>query len=287
MPTHPCYAGYRTRIHVELLKRKMSRDWLRTVLPKAWLAVAIPAFCGPLSAQIAGPTALGSTIVCGSPVTLGEGPRRLQSSSGGGCDGRAASPWPESGAAGSGEAAVPPDLAIARAIRASDLQENGTAQAVAGVFRIGSLPGTLLLAGALYGIGELDDRPELSDLGLHTGQAIIGAGAVTVAGKLVAGRARPHASPEDASDFAFGRGIRGDDFQSFPSAHTAAAFAAGTVVALDIAERHPDSAPWAYPAIYAAAGMAGLSRLFDEEHWASDILTGAIIGIAAGLIVDD
>src|SRR5690606_18603464 len=178
------------------------------------------------------------------------------------------------------------DLAIAHAVRRTDIQENGTAQAVAGVFRVASLPGTLLLAGALYGIGELQDRPDLSELGLNTGQAIVGAGAVTLAGKVAAGRARPRVSPENSSDFALGRGARGNDYQSFPSAHTAAAFAAATVLVLDVSDRHHGSAAWAYPSFYAAAGMAGLSRLFDEEHWASDILAGALIGIGTGLIVD-
>jgi hypothetical protein len=183
------------------------------------------------------------------------------------------------------EAAESLDLAIARALRGTDLQESGTARAVAGVFRLASLPGTLLLAGTLYGIGEIDNRQDLSDLGLQTGQAILGAGAVTLVGKLAAGRARPRISPEDASDFGLGRGFRGNDYQAFPSAHTASAFAAGTVLAMDIAARHPGSAVWVYPSVYAAATMAGLSRLFDEEHWATDIVGGALIGIVGGIAV--
>jgi membrane-associated phospholipid phosphatase len=72
-----------------------------------------------------------------------------------------------------------------------------------------------------------------------------------------------------------GPGISGDD-QSFPSGHATTAFS----VAGSIAEVYQGN--YAVQIIaYALATMVGLSRLNDDAHWASDVLTGAIIGTVA------
>ena len=181
---------------------------------------------------------------------------------------------------------APVDLVVANAIRDSGLQENAAGRIGATTFRRASLPGTVLLAAALYGLGELDDRPDLADLGLNTGRALVGAGAVTLAGKVAAGRARPKIAPDDPTDFQVGRGLRSDDYQAFPSAHSAAAFAAATVLALDLSDRHPGSGSWIYPTMYSAATMAALSRIIDEEHWLTDTIAGGLIGVVSGLFVD-
>lgn len=178
------------------------------------------------------------------------------------------------------------DLVVASAIRDSGVQENEAVGTVSTVFRRASLPGTLLLAAALYGLGELEDRPDLAELGLNTGRAVVGAGAVTLVGKIATGRARPRIAPDDPTDFLPGRGFRSDDYQAFPSAHTAAAFAAATVLSADLGDRHPGSASWIYPSIYSAATMAGLSRIIDEEHWLTDTLAGGLIGVLGGLYVN-
>jgi hypothetical protein len=39
------------------------------------------------------------------------------------------------------------------------------------------------------------------------------------------------------------------------------------------------------PLMYGGAAVVGWSRMFDNQHWASDVITGAAIGTFAGLKV--
>lgn len=194
----------------------------------------------------------------------------------------------------SGSATLPPvtlsadpdppfDLVLARRIRGDGLQRNRLARGTADVTEIAAIPGSVLVAALLYGIGELDDRPDLRDLGVRAGQAAVLAGSVSLAGKVAVGRARPRISPEDPYQVGFGRGIRGDDYQSFPSAHTALAFASAVVFADELGSRHPDERLWIVPLSYGAASLAGVSRMFHNHHWASDVLAGALVGVLSGL----
>jgi undecaprenyl-diphosphatase len=61
---------------------------------------------------------------------------------------------------------------------------------------------------------------------------------------------------------------------SFPSGHAASAFTAATVLA---------GGP-ATPALYALATMVAASRVYVRMHHASDVLAGAALGLALGLI---
>lgn len=70
---------------------------------------------------------------------------------------------------------------------------------------------------------------------------------------------------------------RSDDL-SFPSGHTAVAFAAATV----IDRRYGGVAGWL---AYAAAAAAGEARLADDHHYLSDVVAGALIGRLIGRLV--
>jgi membrane-associated phospholipid phosphatase len=90
--------------------------------------------------------------------------------------------------------------------------------------------------------------------------------------KPVAGRHRPD-STNDAWRFrAFS--TRGE-WHSLPSSHAVHAFSLASGVAM--ASRRS----WVGAGAYAAAGVVAWSRLYDDEHWASDVTTSAIIGVAA------
>ena len=102
--------------------------------------------------------------------------------------------------------------------------------------------------------------------------------------KTVLGRARPYTSLDtNPRSFVFGRGLKGSDYQSFPSGHATSAFAAAAAVSLETAEWWPKTRWIIGPILYGGAALVGVSRIYDDKHWASDVLMGAAVGTFAGL----
>ncbi len=67
----------------------------------------------------------------------------------------------------------------------------------------------------------------------------------------------------------------GSSYTSFPSGHTAQAFAAATF----LSEEYRDRFPWMPYAAYGTAATVGLLRMANNRHYISDVLLGAGIGI--------
>lgn len=182
-----------------------------------------------------------------------------------------------------GAAALAPlDVHLARSIQDSLPQANRYLRTGAGIFRFLGHPGSLAVGGTLYGAGRLLDRPEMAAIGLHTTEAIvIGLGA-TYLTKVLVGRARPIADPTTPFDVKLGRGWGNDRYQSFPSGHTTAAFAVAAAVSTEMGYVAPEVQVPVAVALFGAAGLAGISRMYHNAHWASDVIVGAAIGTFAG-----
>ena len=67
------------------------------------------------------------------------------------------------------------------------------------------------------------------------------------------------------------------DFKSFPSGHTAEAFASAELMRIELKEY----SPWLSYAGYLMAGATGYLRMYNNKHWISDVLAGAGIGIGS------
>ena len=67
----------------------------------------------------------------------------------------------------------------------------------------------------------------------------------------------------------------GVDNKSFPSGHSSMAFAGAEFLRL----QYKDSNPWIGIAGYAVASGVALSRVAHNEHWFTDIIAGAGVGI--------
>ncbi len=94
--------------------------------------------------------------------------------------------------------------------------------------------------------------------------------------KYAAGRIRPNAWWDPGPDEWLGP----NNGKSFPSGHTTTAFAVASVIAW----QYKDT-PWVPATVYSLATMAGLSRVYDNRHWLSDIFGGAVFGIVTGRFI--
>lgn len=184
-------------------------------------------------------------------------------------------------------ALAPFDRSFAQRLQNPTTQADRDFANAASAVRFFGGPGPLLIGPALYLGGRLSHTPLLTDLGLHGTEAVLAGSTVSFVLKGLAGRARPSTvADSNARDFALGRGFgRGNPYASFPSGHTTAAFAAAAAVTSEAARWRPRLAWVVGPLVYSGATLVGVSRMYHNEHWASDVVMGAAVGTFVGLKV--
>jgi hypothetical protein len=144
----------------------------------------------------------------------------------------------------------------------------------------GSLIGNPILhlgiAGLVYGGGVLADSPRQREVGLMLGEAALLADASTFLLKQAVGRARPltNQGRDSFRPFQFR-----SDYDSFPSMHTASSFAMASVLA------GTSESMTVKVLSYSTAVFVGFSRMYEDKHWASDVVLGAAIGELCGRVV--
>jgi len=179
----------------------------------------------------------------------------------------------------------PLDENVARQIR-QDSTFNGLTQKSAVGFETIAAPGAYVIGGSLYIFGRLARRPDLTDFAWHGTEAVLLANGITGILKGTLGRSRPFVSADtNPRDFRFGGGFGSSDRQSFPSGHTTTAFAAAAAVTSEIRRLHPKALPYVATVMYGGATLVGLSRMYHNKHWASDVVLGAAVGTFSGLKV--
>ncbi|MBW3552283.1 MAG: phosphatase PAP2 family protein [Gemmatimonadetes bacterium] len=189
--------------------------------------------------------------------------------------------WIAAAYLGAAAIAFPFDRAIAEEIRDSVIQTTALRR-TSRAFDLLGVPGAAILTGGLYAAGRLTDNGSMADVGLHALEAFVMAEVVTVVLKYTAGRSRPRRDATDPFDFKLFRGLlQGSDFQAFPSGHTSGAFAVAAAFAHEM-ERLWGGSPWLYGLVYVPASFVGVSRMFDNHHWTSDVVFGAAIGAFSG-----
>ena len=128
-----------------------------------------------------------------------------------------------------------------------------------------SIAGALALAGGRR--GRLAARDGIAAIGMASA-------AVNLGLKQVASRKRPL---RDEVALAQGRWVRMPSSASFPSGHTASAFAFATAVG------HRVPALWL--PLRGLALLVGYSRVHTGVHYPGDVVAGAVVGSACGLAV--
>lgn len=124
-----------------------------------------------------------------------------------------------------------------------------------------------------YTVGLVSGLDEVRVYGRMLLTGITTGGITVMALRSIFGRSRPYSGmgPWDFNWFTMD-----NEIQSFPSGHTVVAFTVSTVFAERI------DTFWARIVFYSLATLTGAARVMNNQHWLSDVLVGAAIGIGAG-----
>ena len=190
------------------------------------------------------------------------------------------------GLAGAVAAMMPADERIERAFQRSSLQTSSQLSKFSGAAGALGDPGSVVVSAALYFSGLGLHSRKLAALGMHTGESVVLGGLIAEGLKGEVGRARPKISPDDSHIFRTGRGFSSDDYGSFPSAETTAAFAMMSTLSRGINRDWPGHSRWVTPVAYTSATLVAASRVYKNEHWASDVVAASGLGTFSGIFVD-
>ncbi|RKX30541.1 MAG: hypothetical protein DRP22_05045 [Verrucomicrobia bacterium] len=132
------------------------------------------------------------------------------------------------------------------------------------------MPGLLIMGCWLA--GRIASRRRLRLFAMAMLASVVMAGITDNAIRVVVGRPRPYVSAQPWHPFSFE-----EEFQSFPSAHTAVAFA----TAVPAVECHPALGGL----LMAGAAATGWARIYLRDHYLSDVVAGAYLGAICGVIL--
>jgi membrane-associated phospholipid phosphatase len=140
----------------------------------------------------------------------------------------------------------------------------------------GNGKGTCVVIGNLYATGWLLKDKRLAGTSLTAAKAfgISSVGALII--KQLTHRHRPY--QDDVPDHANWDGpFSSIEYTSFPSGHSTAAFSLATVFAMEYS-----STIWVPVLAFTLATGTAVSRLYDNKHWASDVVIGSALGFVTG-----
>ncbi len=181
-------------------------------------------------------------------------------------------------------AALPLDQRVAYNLQLPQNQNEPGLVRASAVFRNIADPGTVYIGTGMYAAGLLFQNRTLADIGLHASESLAIASVAGFVLKGIVGRPLPRQHNADADSYVFGRGVRVDgNWQAFPSGHTLAVFSIASAVTAEAQDRWPSHGTLVGVFTYGVASAAGISRLYNNAHWVSDVIFGAGIGIFSGI----
>jgi membrane-associated phospholipid phosphatase len=137
-------------------------------------------------------------------------------------------------------------------------------------YKIGSPENNYMITGAVYLTGLFTKNEKLRRTGVLLISSASAAGLLQQFIKSAIGRARPVSGKSKDTFDPFNRDR---NFHSFPSGHTMLAFTNVYAIAKQF------KSPWIKGGIYTIGLVPGVSRLWEGEHWFTDVALGVAISI--------
>jgi len=129
----------------------------------------------------------------------------------------------------------------------------------------------VLITGSIYLFGNIADNSWARETAIIMTAALLPGGIYQTAAKISAGRARPYL---DLGNYYFDPFRMEEDYYSFVSGHTLVAMTTSLV----LAGRINNSIAKGF--FYSMGVLAGVSRLYSDDHWLSDVFLGGALAAA-------
>lgn len=137
------------------------------------------------------------------------------------------------------------------------------------------------IMGGFYAYGILGKNTRAKRLAMLGVKTFVITGSVNYVFKQLFHRHRPYQVEEEIlsgkinklTQYEWDGPVSNLVYSSFPSGHTVSAFAMATIISSEYREYK-----WVPVVSYSIATLTGLSRIYDNRHWGSDVVMGAALG---------
>ncbi len=140
------------------------------------------------------------------------------------------------------------------------------------VSRFGAAYTVIPVAAGFYTVGAIVDDAKSRETGVLATEALLDSLIVQSVLKPIAGRDRPNVAHQNQKWF--------DGGASFPSGHSIEAWALASVVAHEYPHKK-----WVPFVAYGLATVTGTARFSAQQHYASDVVAGGVMGWSIGTYV--
>jgi membrane-associated phospholipid phosphatase len=147
----------------------------------------------------------------------------------------------------------------------------------------------MITSSSTWAVARLAHDRATADVAFHTFEGIAAGASFIQVVRGALGRARPYVIDDagdrrdaDPYEFQLLHGFTSFNYRSFPSMHAMASLAAASALAQEMRITHAPLRAEIAPLLYTAATMPSLARMYLDEHWTSDIVMGAFLGVFAG-----
>ena len=159
-----------------------------------------------------------------------------------------------------------------------------TANTLSNVMAFGVLP-TFAVAGAFTTTGPHASEGAGWRATAVVGESVLVSAAIFQSAKLLAARKRPFVRYGNGESGGTWSVSNPDSHLGIPSGHTAIAASLGFSLATTATIQESGAAPWLWGAAALGTAGTGALRMIAEKHYFTDVVAGAVVGAASGVVI--
>ena len=133
--------------------------------------------------------------------------------------------------------------------------------------------------GSIYLYGNANNDKQSKDAAIHGFESFLFTAFTTSILKLSFHRRRPCETDPPNSGIWDGPSFK-RKYVSFPSGHTSSIFSIATLLVSEYKGK-----PAVAVISYSIAGLTALSRIYENKHWFTDVVAGAVLGFVCGKLI--